>query len=65
MEMTIQLFTEYVIQFLNYADDLCADEGNHLYFISREYKLLDSAKEYFSKKKWLFPFQISITRKSS
>ena len=32
-------------QFLNYANDLCSDEENHIYFISRDQKLLDSAKE--------------------
>lgn len=51
-------------QFLNYADDLCADEGNHLYFISREYKLLDSAKEYFSKKNGYSHFKFLLREKA-
>lgn len=37
-------------QFLEYANELCSDEENHIYFISRDQKLLNSAEEHFVKK---------------
>ena len=51
-------------QFLNYADDLCSDEENHIYFISRDQKLLDSAKEYFSPQKGYPNFKFRLREKA-
>ncbi len=36
-------------QFLKYADELCADKENHIYFISREQGLLNAAENKFVK----------------
>lgn len=51
-------------QFLYYANDLCSDKENHLYFISRDQKLLDSAKNHFVKLKGFSNFKFCLRDKA-
>lgn len=51
-------------QFLNYAQELCSDEENHIYFISRDQKLLDSAEDYFVKKQGYSNFKFRLREKA-
>ena len=51
-------------QFLDYANDLCSDEENHIYFISRDQRLLDSAENYFFKQKGLSNFKFRLRDKA-
>lgn len=50
-------------QFLKYAEELCLDETNHIYFISRDQNSLDSAEKYFVRKKGYFNFKFRLREK--
>lgn len=51
-------------QFLNYAQELCSDEENHIYFISRDQKLLDSAEDHFVKKQGYSNFKFRLRERA-
>ncbi len=51
-------------QFLSYAKELCSDEENHIYFISRDQKLLNSAEEHFISKYDCSNFKFRLREKA-
>lgn len=51
-------------QFLYYANDLCSDKKNHIYFISRDQQFLDSAEKYFIKEKGFSNFKFQLRHKA-
>lgn len=51
-------------QFLNYANTLCSDERNRIYFISREQELLDSAEKHFVNKQGYSSFKFWLREKA-
>lgn len=51
-------------QFLTYAKELCSDEENHIYFISRNQNLLNSAEDYFVEKQGYSNFKFRLREKA-
>lgn len=51
-------------QFLSYAKELCSDEENHIYFISRNQQLLNSAEEHFINKYGYSNFKFRLREKA-